>query len=173
MKKKMIVFVILLSFCCLPSIVAPVTAFDYAVVDADLPTGFELQSNSTQTATTITQLWKTPSDTAGLTIMSCTNYSTTDDARDIINGKKTIGFTQSVHVSGADEAVLNLKTIHARKGAFIATSSSITSEEADVKTLLSAQMNKIPGSGGAPGFALITAIGAIAAASFLLKKPKK
>jgi hypothetical protein len=34
-------------------------------------------------------------------------------------------------------------------------------------------MKKIPGGGGAPGFILITAIGAVAAASFLLKKPKK
>jgi len=69
----MTVFFILLSFCCLPLIVAPATAFDYAVVDADLPTGFELQSNTSVSNIAIVQVWKTPSDTNGMTTLSCTN----------------------------------------------------------------------------------------------------
>jgi len=178
MKKRLIVFVILLSFCCLPSIVAPVTAFDCAVVNADLPSGFELQSTTVETATMISQVWKTPSDTTGLTMMSCTNYTQTATAKDIIEGIKVARPDYNyTSVSGASEAVevwyQTDKTIYARKGAFVAYSATITSEEADIKTLLSAQMNKIPGSSITPGFALITAIVAVAVASFLLKKPKK
>ena len=178
MKRRIIVFFVLLSFCCLPSIVAPVTAFDYAVVDADLPTGFELQPNSTETATMIFQRWKTPSDAVGSTMMSCTNYTVTATAKDIMEGirvaRPDYNYTS---VSGASEAVevwgTTFKTIYARKGAFVAYSPTKDSEEADIKILLSAQMNKIPGSSITPGFALITAIVAVAVASFLLKKPKK
>lgn len=68
--------------------------------------------------------------------------------------------------------MMGICSITAQKDDYIAIGSG---NEAEVITILEAQMEKLPGGdgGGAPGFVLITAIFAIGATGIILKKTKR
>lgn len=177
MKKKLLFFFLLISILYVP--VLTVTAqdtFPHKLTNADLPEGFELVTTTNDTQNEIVQVWKTPSDTNGTTILTVIDYNTTDAAKFAIAGAK-IFFGTPFTVSGADEAVnssiMGIDTILARKKAYVASCSDISSDIEDVITLLEAQMKKIPGDGGVPGFTLFTTFIAISICVITFKKNRK
>ena len=133
-------------------------------------------STSFSTDLGILLTWKTPSDTDGMTTLTVEDSGSKSNASSVIDALALFSPT-SVSVSGADEAIkvdlIMVTTIYARKDKYLLISSAFASTEADVITLLEAQISKLPGdSGGAPGFVLFSAIAAISVVAIILKKRK-
>ncbi|MHA1978441.1 MAG: hypothetical protein ACW98F_04810 [Candidatus Hodarchaeales archaeon] len=152
-------------------------AFPYALTTEDLPEGFELVSTTTNTDLLIVQTWKTPSDTIGMTTLTAEDSGTKSNASTVIDSLSILGAT-SVSVSGSDEAkkidLMMMVTIYARIDKYIIFSAAVVSTEADVITLIEAQITKIPGDGGgAPGFILLYSITAISSTAIILRKKKE
>ena len=176
LRKKTVLYLILCLISSM-SIITVTAAFPYALTTEDLPDGFELVSNLVNTDTQISQTWKTPSDTTGMTSLTVEDSGSVDNASSIIDSLSLLSPT-SVSVSGADEAkkisFLTITTIYVREDKYILISAAVVSDEADVITLLEAQITKISGDsgGGAPGFVLFSSIAAISVVAIILKKRK-
>ena len=172
LRKKTILTLILCLIASM-SIMTVTAAFPYALTTEDLPEGFELVSTLLDTDLHISQTWKTPSDSTGMTSLSVENAGSVSNASAVIDALSLFGST-SVSVSGADEAkkvsILMLTTIYAREDKYILISAALASTEADVITLLEAQVTKISGKSSAPGFILLSSIAAISVFSIILNR---
>jgi hypothetical protein len=174
---KKIVLYLILCLISFYSVTIVVGAFPYVLSSEDLPEGYELVQTTVNTDLQIAQVWKTPTDTTGMTSLTVDDSGTVSNASTVMGALALFGPT-SVSVSGADEAkkveLLMISTIYAREGKYIIISAAFAATEAEVITIIEAQITKISGNGGGdggvPGFILFSSIAAIAV---MTKKQRK
>ena len=152
--------------------------FPYKLTESDdVPPGFELVNTFNESLYVLEQNWKTPSDPAGLTILSVVDYNTSSLAKTTIQlGGLFAG--DPVDINGADRTAnvsFFVSTIMAQKGSYIASCAILSSSAADVITLLEAQIAILPSSsgGGISGFTIIFSILSIGTLVLIYKKAKR
>jgi len=181
LKKKTLIWSILLLLIYLPSFVAPVAAFDYGLTEDNLPDGFTLQSTTYNFSYAIVQHWFPPSSDTDYIFLSCTNCTTEEAAKLVYKVTAIWDFSINISISGANEASkfsggMMGKSICARKKEFVILAEyniGTTIEEKDVINLMKAQMKALPGSVGAPGFVLVVTIFGIAVATLIVKRSRR
>ena len=179
MKFKIILgFLVLTVFSCQITTSFPTAdIFPYKLTTSDVPSGFELVDTFNESLYVLEQNWKTPSDPAGLTMLSVVDYNTSALAKTTIQ-LSGIFAGDPVDIEGADRTVnvsFFVSTLMAQKGSYIASCAVLSSSAADVITLLEAQIAILPGSsgGGIPGFTIILSILSVGTLVFIHKKASR
>ena len=176
---KKLISILLLAICLM---ILPFSAFGedfpYALTESDLPDGFTLSSTTGETEKTISQTWKTPSDSLGATLLSVTDYENKSSIDQLWLGFALFD-SSAITVSGADKArnvsVLGINSYYVAIDTYVIQASDFITDYDDIETLFEAQVNKISGGSGggkSPGFSLVIGLFSLSIAVILIKKKR-